>query len=552
MPVAYNQQTGEAKYLGDNNTWVDAKVAKNDKGEAVAYDGKSWVPVGQTKQPGLMDKLKDRFGEAVKSVGLQAEGKQTGLETGGQILGKTVIGGAGDIAGSALSALTPGFIKKGAEGLAKSVLSTDLGKMGLVAAQKGVEAYQEWANNNPRVARDLESAVDLASVFPVGRAAKAGVEGLGAGLEGLTRGLDAGASALNKRNLVGTPAKQAAKEAAAFNPLDILREHGASMQASKVMGETLSNNMRAIAGKDVVAAPDVRAAASKLIASIAKDPLIANRPKVIEGLSRVLRGFNKNGEMAVSDAMSLKELSNEYFNVAQGAYKSEWGEVAGAAQKVLDRYSSTNPEFKEMMELRRHHYANDVGEAYRNNDFLKGLFSEQDLKNVEKYDQKILREVGTDTARASGKLLDKIKTPEEYAAIRRGITDPVIAQRLDDAIVKKLLPGRSELFWRAARSGSVSKGNVIEGILRSVAPEVSMTPEEKSLLNAVRNSSVSSTRYNVGESGKKAEEIMRRHSKRAAEEKARDDAMRPDINYQQFDYKANQLGNLTRGIDGKK
>jgi hypothetical protein len=69
----------------------------------------------------------------------------------------------------------PEGAREGLESGLKAVAETEGGQAGLQALGKGVEVYQEWANNNPREAQNLEAVVNIASVLPIGAGAKVGV-----------------------------------------------------------------------------------------------------------------------------------------------------------------------------------------------------------------------------------------------------------------------------------------------------------------------------------------------------------------------------------------
>lgn len=52
MPVAFNPETNEALFLGDDGSWHPSKVAAHqDTGETVAFDGSGWVPFKKPEKP---------------------------------------------------------------------------------------------------------------------------------------------------------------------------------------------------------------------------------------------------------------------------------------------------------------------------------------------------------------------------------------------------------------------------------------------------------------------------------------------------------------------
>lgn len=118
------------------------------------------------------------------------------IATGGQ--------GAGlinDIIGAGLSAITPDAVKKfGTEAIQKVVPD--------VLAQAGIqtiEDYNTWATNNPLTAKNIEGAVNIASLLPTGGAGKVAVEGVEQGAKAAGRGIaQAGAKAVSMADDVGT------------------------------------------------------------------------------------------------------------------------------------------------------------------------------------------------------------------------------------------------------------------------------------------------------------------------------------------------------------
>lgn len=129
--------------------------------------------------------------------------KEQGLgQTALQLVGKMGAGTASDIVGEAVkSAATslPDFIKEPVSETAAAakdyILSTDIGKMGLEAAKSGMEAYGQWATENPNAARSLESVVDIGS-FLAG--AKASSPALGAVEDAVNLATPVAKSALKK------------------------------------------------------------------------------------------------------------------------------------------------------------------------------------------------------------------------------------------------------------------------------------------------------------------------------------------------------------------
>ena len=75
------------------------------------------------------------------------------------------IGAGFDIFGRAISKVIPEFIEEPLRTGIQKVVQTE-------PVESIIEKYQEWKEKNPRVAQDLESAVNITSLFPIGRGAQ--------------------------------------------------------------------------------------------------------------------------------------------------------------------------------------------------------------------------------------------------------------------------------------------------------------------------------------------------------------------------------------------
>lgn len=144
------------------------------------------------------------------------EGEQTTAEGMLQVVGKVGFGSVLDFlgeglvsAGRGVSAITPDFIEERAIDSAtrtgQMLLNTTAGQAGLAAAQEGAPAYEEFAENNPRAARNIEAVVDIGLVTApplrasrVGRIRTSQERFLQRAGESLTQGGEA--QALNVRN----------------------------------------------------------------------------------------------------------------------------------------------------------------------------------------------------------------------------------------------------------------------------------------------------------------------------------------------------------------
>lgn len=158
----------------------DINQAKNDVAEggnvfggdvyvAVPEDYKSEVKY--VSNGGLLGNIKEdissRKENIQEAVNRTMTGQQSGAETGFQIVGQ-VAGGIGDVIGnlfiSGIKAITPDVIENAFGKAGKKFLKTNAGKSLANAGIKTVEAYQDWKEEHPRFAANLESALNIADL----------------------------------------------------------------------------------------------------------------------------------------------------------------------------------------------------------------------------------------------------------------------------------------------------------------------------------------------------------------------------------------------------
>lgn len=106
MPVAYNQETGEAVMLDPKGAWVPTKIATNKEGARLAFDGKDWTPLGpapkaEPEEPAqdysrAWGGLEPKEGESITNspVGGILRGGRDVLDAGAQLLTRSIETGA--------------------------------------------------------------------------------------------------------------------------------------------------------------------------------------------------------------------------------------------------------------------------------------------------------------------------------------------------------------------------------------------------------------------------------------------------------------------------
>lgn len=145
--------------------------------------GKATVnqPVKDSFTNSVYNSAVQRGSDIVNTINQGGQGQLNPGEAGLRTVGAGA-GFIGDVIGAGINSLTPQPVKD----FGLSLLRTPLGQAGLEAAKAGVEAYQNWKAKNLNIAKDLESVVNIATLFPVGKGVqvggKAGIEATGKGL----------------------------------------------------------------------------------------------------------------------------------------------------------------------------------------------------------------------------------------------------------------------------------------------------------------------------------------------------------------------------------
>lgn len=98
-----------------------------------------------------------------------ASDSQTLAETGLQLVGKSGVGTALELAGEAVSsgvqAITPEPVQEAVGTAVEEIMDTETAQAVMGALSRGIETYQDFAKENPRAARNLEAAGNVAMVF---------------------------------------------------------------------------------------------------------------------------------------------------------------------------------------------------------------------------------------------------------------------------------------------------------------------------------------------------------------------------------------------------
>lgn len=79
-----------------------------------------------------------------------------------------------EVGKSAYDTFVPDVAKNAIKSTGVSILNTDIGKAGIEAIGKGMEAYQSWAKEHPEASGNLESVLNISALLPIGKAVEVG------------------------------------------------------------------------------------------------------------------------------------------------------------------------------------------------------------------------------------------------------------------------------------------------------------------------------------------------------------------------------------------
>ncbi len=136
------------------------------------------APVAEPAKADLMSKLGSRYRNIRELQKKSLMSPHSIFRQAGE-----AAGGVGDIIGSALQTgyenIVPEPVKKGITGINKTIIDTPIGQMGINALKQGVEYWNLFKKSYPEAAKDIEATVNIASVVPFLKPAKAVIgEGL--------------------------------------------------------------------------------------------------------------------------------------------------------------------------------------------------------------------------------------------------------------------------------------------------------------------------------------------------------------------------------------
>lgn len=455
---------------------------------AAAWTPSTFTPDEAAQPQGYLSRvgsdLKNRFGEAVQSVGLQDQGQQSGLDTGLQILGKTMAGSVNDVVGEGLKSAinyTPQPVIDAAKQAGNYAANTKIGQMGIDAAKQGMNAYKEWAATNPRAARDLESAVDVASMYPVAKGVAATGDVLASGVEKAFPNF-------------GTAESVAAKELKGVTPAVASKvEPHVPLKAFSDLADTAFGNIERankyydlpaqIAGEQTAKAPQVKEYLESVVKDIQSDPYHEAKP-MLPKLQKTLESLPEDGSVPVNDLIDLRRASNKNFK--PGRMNDKDGVYAGLNKAVnagLDDARENIPHFSDALDVADGYWKNSVATPILNNKVLQNVFKMEDAHNIRQFNNGQIDEVPDATKQAANNMLSKIKDVDTYNAVRRMLPDDT-GRSLDAALLDSVTPSWLDAAVKLAKSNVVHPFESIRNIADIISPNV--PPNQKALIAAIK------------------------------------------------------------------
>lgn len=292
-----------------------------------------------TANKGFIDRVSDdyykRKGLAADAATAYNEGKQSYPETVGQTIGKGIIGFGNDVVGNALGSAgryvddaTPDFIaqpvKQGAKDVFHYVADSDVGDV----ARYAISGYKDFAQNNPRAARNVEAlgnAVGLATAFtPV-------------------KGISAAGTALDAAQAAGTGIAKVVGVAGA--PLNVITKgaknllEGVKADSPELMQETAQDLFSGAGSKynqmREVGATLTPGSGANLVNSIndaisSKSFIPQLNPKT-QAIAEHINQAYADGNISVSDLDQYRRLLGKIGNTEDGV-------AAGAVRKAIDEH----------------------------------------------------------------------------------------------------------------------------------------------------------------------------------------------------------------------
>ena len=344
------------------------------------------------EQSGFFASIKEDLAKRGENVNDAFNRDQSFVSKTLQLIGQGA-GFVGDIVGEGIksvgrgiSAITPDIIEKpfvgGAKKLGVGILNTSLGQAGLRAIEGGVESYNQFKQENPETARNLEAVVNIASLLPIGKGAQ--IAGKGAikggevvggvvkeGAEAVGNVAKAGASKVG--NVIKSTAGDIIPTKKGFTNTEIIKALDFTDGDAKKIYQSTGNKAGEFIFKNNLLGDTVQATKQKLddyftqnytavrdeIGKVTKPYTIKTVPRYTDALEQIKKTVNdvvgledvnkevdtllKNKKPILADVQRVKELMDEQFNL----YKVTGDVQAGRQKAGLEKMRNEIKQFIE-------------------------------------------------------------------------------------------------------------------------------------------------------------------------------------------------------------
>lgn len=301
-----------------------------------------------SSEPGIFSRLKTDFFNRADAYG--ATSNQNPLSRGLQLAGQgagLVTDAIGEGVKSTLGAL-PEAVKAPVKSSAIAVLQTPIGQLGLHAIQSGQESYNAFKAVHPEAAGNIESVVNIASLFPAGKVTELGAKGV---LKTAELGLKAAQPLVDVAKTTGSLAKgiavgtkdvaEMALRGAERIPTRVatnVAEKKATLETIKSLPSKVARN----AAQDGVAVDDIKTIANlpadnksslKTLATVAKN--FSEGTSKINPIEEVGKPIiNRIKELDSARSIIGKKLGNAANNIGDLSEKELTDSVMGSLEKV--------------------------------------------------------------------------------------------------------------------------------------------------------------------------------------------------------------------------
>lgn len=185
--------------------------------------------------------IQKRGAQARESQAAYDRGEQSLIETRFQQFGKAGAGTIADVVGttvgSAYRNLVPDAIQRGVSAAGEYVSDSAVGDVAKDYAGVVGEKYGEFASENPRAARNIESAVNVASLLPIGKAAAAATP---VAAKGVSTAARLGAKTSEKLGTSSIPKPRPPKPELGARAVSMKAEASAAFKQADELGETFN------------------------------------------------------------------------------------------------------------------------------------------------------------------------------------------------------------------------------------------------------------------------------------------------------------------------